>query len=76
MPSRRDLFVTGPGPDGSGSKPELPEGWAHTPEKSGIDAAPGLGFCANAADNNSVMAAVVETMISRMMWAHSSRPKA
>jgi hypothetical protein len=34
-----------------------------------------LGFCANVADENSVMAAVVERMIFRMMWAPSIRPK-
>jgi hypothetical protein len=33
----RDLFNTGPGPDGGGSKPGK-DRWVHMPEKSGIDA--------------------------------------
>jgi hypothetical protein len=35
----RDLFSTGPGPDRGGSKPGR-KGWAHIPEKFGMDAAP------------------------------------
>jgi hypothetical protein len=70
-PSCRDLFVIGPGPDGSGSKPELPEGWAHTPEKSGIDAVLG---CADAADDNRAAAAVVAIFHIRMMVSSRSYP--
>jgi hypothetical protein len=58
VPLRRDLFVTGPGPGAGGSKLG-PEGWAHTPEKSGVTVVPWFGFCANAADENRAAAAVV-----------------
>jgi len=51
---RRDLFVTGPEPDGGGSKPELPEGWAHMPEKSGADAALCVPLPAGPADGATV----------------------
>ena len=34
---RRDLFLAGPGPDSNGSK-AFRDGWAHSLEKSGIDA--------------------------------------
>src|SRR5215831_8693436 len=39
-PLRRDRLVTGPGPDGGGSKPPVRNGLPHMPEKSGMDAAP------------------------------------
>jgi len=62
----RDLFVTGPGPDAGGSKPGN-EGWAHMPERSGIDAVPCLDCCANATDESRVVVAVVEIMNFRIM---------
>jgi hypothetical protein len=37
------------------------------PKKSGIDAVPWLGFCANAADENRAAAAVVALIHVRMM---------
>jgi hypothetical protein len=46
-PLRRDLFVSDVGPDASGSKPGS-EGCHHTPEKSGMDAAPSAGPAAGA----------------------------
>src|ERR1700722_6602484 len=39
-PLRRDRLVTGPGPDGGGSKPPVRNGLPHMPEKSGMEAAP------------------------------------
>jgi hypothetical protein len=36
--SRRDLFLTGPGPDSGSSKP-FKDAWFQEPEKSGIDGA-------------------------------------
>jgi hypothetical protein len=65
-PLRPNLFVTGPGPDGSGSKPGK-EGWAHMPEKSGIDAVPCLDSCVNAADENRIAAEVVAMINLRIM---------
>jgi hypothetical protein len=65
VPLRRDLFVTGPGPDAGGSKLGA-ELWAHKPEKSGVTIVPWLGFCANTADETKVTAAVV-AMIKFLM---------
>ena len=65
-PLRPNLFVTGPGPDGSGSKPGK-EGWAHMPEKSGIDAVPCLDSSVNAADENRIAAEVVAMINLRIM---------
>ena len=46
------MFVTGPGPEGGGSKPGK-EGWAQMPEKSGMAVAslPSAGVMNNAADS-------------------------
>jgi len=59
------MFLTGPGPDGNGSK-AFRDGWAHSPEKSGIDAVRWLGSCVNAADDR-VAAAVMARMNVRMI---------
>jgi hypothetical protein len=58
--------TTGPGPDAGGSNPG-PEGWAHMPEKSGIEAVPCLDSCVNAADENRIVAEVVVTINVRIM---------
>jgi hypothetical protein len=63
---RRDLFLTGPGPD-SGSSKAYMDVWAQWPEKFGIDALPWLGCCVNAADENRAAAALVKMMTFRMM---------
>src|SRR5215831_15232143 len=53
-PLRRDRLVTGPGPDGVGSKPPVRNGLPHMPEKSGMDAAPCAPLVADPAAGTNV----------------------
>src|SRR5262245_52850326 len=53
-PLRRDRLVTGPGPDGGGSKPPVRNGLPHMPEKSGMDAGPCAPLVADPAAGTDV----------------------
>src|ERR1700722_18280331 len=53
-PLRRDRLVTGPGPDGGGSKPPVRNGLPHMPEKSGMEAAPRAPLVADPAAGAAV----------------------
>src|SRR5215468_9338001 len=53
-PLRRDRLVTGPGPEGGGSKPPVRNGLPHMPEKSGMDAAPCAPLVADPAAGTNV----------------------
>src|SRR5260370_11519258 len=53
-PLRRDGLVTGPGPDGGGSKPPVRNGLPHMPEKSGMDAGPCAPLVADPAAGTNV----------------------
>src|SRR5580692_9541030 len=64
----RERFRTGPAPLNGGSTSGKVR-WAHMPEKSGIDAAPRLGCCVNAGDENRAAAALAAMMAVRMMIA-------
>src|SRR2546426_5804758 len=53
-PLRRNRLVTGPGPDGRGSKPPVRNGLPHMPEKYGMDAAPCAPLVADPAAGTNV----------------------
>src|ERR1700730_1641843 len=67
---RRDLFLTGPGPDSGSSRP-FRDAWLHEPEKFGVDAPLGVpvsvGVTAGAAvcPNAGVAAAVANVTNKR-----------